>query len=171
LTKRAIAHEEYPIKKGFAPMKNSSVKLLFACAGIASLAACSTIKETVVSNVSDTHRANLLGNAIVGGAGDTDGFAKAEVSVIDTLDQICYELNTVNNLGNIRSVSINQGDAKSNGPVVLDFIKAKTSGWKNCVNVDEAVENGIRKLASPYYVIVKTDDYPDGAVRGQLLND
>lgn len=152
-------------------MKTIPVKLILAIGGIAALSACATIKETVVSNVSDTHRANLLGNAIVGGGGDANGFAKAEVSVIDTLDQICYELNTVNNLGKIRSVSVHQGDAQSNGPVVLDFIKAKTSGWKNCVNVDEAIENGVRKLALPYYVLVKTDDYPDGAVRGQLVND
>jgi type IV pilus biogenesis protein CpaD/CtpE len=152
-------------------MKNIPVKPLLICLALSLLSACATIKETVVSNVSDTHKANLLGNAIVGGAGDANGFAKAEISVIDTLDQICYELKTVNNLGNIRSVAVHRGDAKTNGPVVLDFIKAKTSGWKNCVNVDEKIENGFKNLKEPFYVLVMTDDYPDGAVRGQLLDD
>jgi hypothetical protein len=152
-------------------MKNLTLTSLLAVAAIASLSACATIKETVVSNVSDTHRASLLGSNIIGGTGEADGFAKAEVSVIDTLDRVCYEINTVNNLGKIRSVAVHQGDAKTNGPVVLDFVKAKTSGWKNCINVDEAVENSLRKLKSPFYILVKTDNFPDGAVRGQLVND
>jgi CHRD domain len=152
-------------------MKKLTEISLLSAALIAAVTGCATIKETAVSSVSDTHLANLLGHAIVGRAGDADGFAKAEISVIDTLDQICYSLNTINNLGAIRSVAVHQGDAQSNGPVVLDFIKAKTSGWKNCVNVDEKIENSIRNLREPFYVLVKTDDFPEGAVRGQLVND
>jgi CHRD domain len=152
-------------------MEKILTKSLFSFAMLASISSCATIKETAVSSISDTHNANLLGNAIVGGTGDADGFAKAEISVIDTLDQICYKLGTINNLGTIRSVAVHQGDAATNGPVVLDFIKAKTSGWKNCVNVDEKIENGFKNLKEPFYVLVKTDDFPDGAVRGQLVDD
>lgn len=131
------------------------------------LAACATAEEAVVEKVAETYRADLTGAQVVGG-GDPDGSAKAEVSVADRLDQICYDINNINALGPITGIMIHRGAPGANGPAVLNMKHANEGGWKGCTNRSEWLEESIDRNFTSYYVMIHTAEYPNGAVRGQL---
>jgi len=133
-----------------------------------SLASCATLEETVAEAVAETKRASLTGAEIVGGSGDPDGYAKAELTVSDELNQICYDLNDVRGIGNITSAAIYRGVKGSTGPVVVRMRAANEGGWKNCVGRAEWLENSLEKSSGAYYIQVNTSDYPNGAIRGQF---
>ena len=141
----------------------------FAMAAPVMLAGCASVEEAVGEAVADTQRATLTGAEIVSSSGDRDGFAKAEVSVADELDQICYDINDIRNLAPITSVSINRGMRGQTGPSVLRFDRANEGGWKGCVKRSEWLEDKLEFQSGNYYVQVSTTEFPNGAIRGQLM--
>lgn len=129
---------------------------------------CATLEEAVGEAVSETHRATLTSSQIVPAGGDTDGFARAEVSVGDEVNQVCYDINEVRNLAPITGVTIHRGAMGSTGPVVLRLREANEGGWKNCVGKSEWTEDRLEWNPGNYYVQIATGQYPNGAIRGQL---
>lgn len=132
------------------------------------LAGCATVEEGLAEAVAETKRASLTGAEVVGSRGDTDGYAKAELTVSDELDQICYDLNDVRGIGNITSAAIYRGVKGSTGRVVVRMRAANEGGWKNCVGRTEWLEDSLERAAGAYYIQVNTSEYPNGAIRGQF---
>lgn len=132
------------------------------------LAGCATVEETVAEAVSETKRASLTGAEIVGSRGDTDGYAKAELSVSDEANQICYDLNDVRGIADITSAAIYRGGKGSVGRAVIQMRKANEGGWKNCVGRAEWLEDSVERSAGSYYIQVNTTEFPNGAIRGQF---
>ncbi len=149
-------------------MSFKSALLLGAFAAPAILSGCATVEEATVEAVADTQRARLTGAEIVSSYGDSDGYAAAEVSIANTLDQICYDINNIRDLSPITSVSINRGLRGQTGPSVLRFDKANEGGWKGCVKRSEWLEDKLEYQPGNYYVQISTTEYPQGAIRGQL---
>lgn len=144
---------------------------LLALSGATFVAGCATLEETAAEAVANTRRATLSGSSIVGGGGDPDGYAKAELTVTDQLDQICYDVNDVRGLGPITNVTINRGNPGANGPVVLRLNQANEGGWKNCVKRAEWLEDAIDNATNRYYIQIATSEFPNGAIRGQFTRD
>lgn len=132
------------------------------------LAGCATVEETIAEAVSETKRASLTGAEIVGMRGDTDGYAKAELSVSDEANQICYDLNDVRRIGEITSAAIYRGGKGTNGRAVIQMRKANEGGWKNCVGRTEWLEDSVERASDAYYIQVNTSEFPNGAIRGQF---
>lgn len=152
-------------------MKNSLLGTgAMALAGVA-LASCATVEEAAVEATSKTHRAVLTGNNVVTSNGDRDGYATAELSISDALDQICYDLNDVRNLGPITSVTINRGTRGNVGPAVVRVERANEGGRKNCTGKSEWLERSFEYRPGAYYIQVSTTEFPNGAIRGQFVND
>ncbi|MFA7588222.1 MAG: CHRD domain-containing protein [Novosphingobium sp.] len=117
----------------------STPRLAFASAtALASiaLAACATVEEAVVEKTSKTYNAVLTGAQVPGG-GDPDGAAKAEISVSDELDQICYDLNDIRGIGPVTGAHIHRGARSVHGPIVLTLKQANEGGWKGCSSRSE----------------------------------
>lgn len=133
------------------------------------LAGCATVEEGVAQRIGDTYNATLSGANEVG-RGDPDGYARAQITVTDELDQICYDMNDIRNLDNITGMHIHRGRAGVNGPVVFPMTQANEGGWKGCKKRAEWTEGAIERDPSNYYVNIHTTAYPDGAIRGQLGN-
>jgi len=131
------------------------------------LAGCATVEEAVVEKTTETYKADLTGAQEPGG-GDPDGMGSAEVSVSDNLDQICYDLNNIQNIGPITAAHIHRGAPGTNGPPVLTLKEANEGGYKGCVGRSEWLEDSIDNNFTSYYVNVHTAEYPNGAIRGQL---
>lgn len=132
------------------------------------LAGCATVEEVVAEAVAETKRASLTGAEVVGGRGDTDGYAKAELTVADELNQVCYDLNDVRGIGNITSAAIYRGVKGSTGRIVVRMRAANEGGWKNCVGRTEWLEDSLERSVGAYYIQVNTSDFPNGAIRGQF---
>lgn len=132
------------------------------------LSGCATLEEGVAEVTSETKRATLTGAEVVGARGDTDGYAKAELSVSDEANQICYDLNDVRGIGTITSAGIYRGGKGANGRVVIQMREANEGGWKNCVGRAEWLEDSVERSSGAYYVQVNTSEFPSGAIRGQF---
>lgn len=133
-----------------------------------SLAGCATVEEQVAEAVAETRRADLTGANVVGSAGDPDGTARAELTVSDELDQICYDVNDIRNLSQITEIAIHRGGVGVNGPVMLRLRQPNEGGWKNCVGRSEWLEDRIERNPSKLHIVIHTTDYPKGAIRGNF---
>jgi len=140
-----------------------------AMAGTSLLAACATVEEAVVEKTAETYRASLTGAQVVGG-GDPDGSAVAELSVADKVDQICYDVNDIRNIGPITGIMVHRGATGADGSAVLMLKQANEGGWKGCSSRSEWLEDSIERNFSAYYILIHTSDHPNGAIRGQFTN-
>src|SRR3546814_17313038 len=69
--------------------KKTRVSAALALGSALALAGC----ETVAESVDETYSASLSGAQEVPGPGDTDGSGNAEITVVDAVDNVCYEIN------------------------------------------------------------------------------
>ena len=142
---------------------------LAALAGATMIAGCATIEEAAVDAVTNSYRATLTGANEVGG-GDPDGMGKAKVTISDTFDQVCYEISDVTGIGDVTAAHIHFGRAGTNGPPVLTLTKSTEGRYVGCKEGREWTQNRINGNPADFYVNLHTADYPNGAIRGQLMN-
>lgn len=146
---------------------------LLCCVAIApiGLAGCATVEEAVAEAVAETRHATLDAAQVVSSSGDSDGYAKAELTVADELNQVCYDINDMRGLSAVTSVTINRGVRGSTGPIALRLKEANEGGWKNCVARSEWLEDSFEKSPGAYYIQISTSEYPNGAIRGQFMRN
>lgn len=148
-------------------MKLNSLFAATTLGAAVALAGCATLEEGLAEETADTFYANLTGAAEVGG-GDTDGSGKAEITVSDELDQVCWDLNDVRGIGPITAAHIHRGAAGTNGPPVFTLNRANEGGYKGCTEASEFVQEFLGSNPGAFYVNVHTAEFPNGAIRGQL---
>lgn len=134
-------------------------------ASLFTLSACATVGETLAETIAGAHRATLDGRQVVGTNADSDGYATAELTIADKLDQICYDLNDLRNVGAVTSVEIRRGAVGEAGPVVLTLQPGSGGDFANCANRSEWLEDALGRNANAYYIQVNTST---GAIRGQF---
>jgi CHRD domain len=107
----------------------------------------------------------MSGENEVPGPGDPDG---AGVTVVDISSngRVCVEL-AFNGIKPPTGFHIHQGSETEAGPVVIDFTSLiPTRG--GCVEADPALVQQIRDHPAGFYTNVHTEQFPLGAIRGQL---
>lgn len=112
--------------------------------------------------------------AILSGAnevppGDPDGAGLMSMTLNSGQEEICWEL-VVEDIDSPTRAHIHQGLAGSNGPIVVaffDFVEIPED-LSSCVAVERNLVKEIRRNPSGFYVNVHTEDFPGGAIRGQL---
>ena len=119
-----------------------------------------------IADANKTLSATLTGAAEVG-SGDPDGSGSALVGLSPGGNEICYSI-TVSGLGTPTAAHIHKGAAGTNGPVVVPFNPPVDGSVTGCVSVDPALLKDIQQHPENYYVNVHTDEFPGGAIRGQL---
>ncbi len=108
----------------------------------------------------------LSGEEEVPGPGDPDGSGSATVIVIPP-DTICYTL-TAEGIEPATAAHIHQAPPGEAGPVVLP-LEAPTSGVSGgCTEADPELVSNLQENPDEYYVNVHNEEYPEGAIRGQL---
>jgi hypothetical protein len=101
-------------------------------------------------------------------AGDPDGFGYARITILIDSNQLCFQT-SVARIEPATASHIHEGTAGVAGPVVIPLEAPGPDGLgKGCVDADGELLRDI--VASPwnYYVNVHNDEYPAGAVRGQI---
>jgi hypothetical protein len=111
--------------------------------------------------------ATLTGAAEVPGPGDADGAGTATITLNPGKGQVCYEL-TVSNIGTATAAHIHTGAATEAGPVLVGLEAPGSGSSKGCVDLDKEKVKEIIQNPANYYVNVHNEEFPDGAVRGQL---
>jgi len=111
--------------------------------------------------------AMMSGAEEVPGPGDEDGSGTAEFRVNPGQNRVCYTL-TVDDIEPATAAHIHTGAAGEAGPPVV-FLTAPSGGNSSgCADVSRDLARDIIRNPEAYYVNVHNDDFPDGAVRGQL---
>ena len=118
---------------------------------------------------SDYHLEALLdGHQEVPGPGDSDGKGWAKVKIVPVNRELCIELH-VNNIEPVTAAHIHKGPEGVAGPVVVNLPKPDAEGYVHaCINADRDILEEIENEPSLYYINIHNEDYPNGAVRGQL---
>ena len=109
----------------------------------------------------------LSGAAEVPGPGDPDGRGRAVITLNQGQGQVCFEL-TVSNIAPATAAHIHEGSVGQAGGVVVALTPPTTGSSKDCVSASAELIKNIRQNPAGYYVNVHNQDFPDGAIRGQL---
>jgi hypothetical protein len=110
----------------------------------------------------------MTGAAERPGPGDPDGTGTASFTLNQGVNQVCFHL-VVSNIEPATAAHIHIAPPTDPGPVVVPLAPPTSGESSGCVdNVDPALIKAIRQDPGAYYVNVHNEDFPAGAVRGQL---
>jgi hypothetical protein len=112
-----------------------------------------------------TLEANLAGEKEVPGPGDPDGSGHAVVNVYRA--QVCYGLE-VANIAPSTAAHIHLGFRSEAGPVLVSLNPPTDGSSGGCAPIPRALSQGLREHPARYYVNVHNEEFPNGAIRGQL---
>ena len=111
--------------------------------------------------------AELTGGAEVPKPGDLDGSGTANVRVNPGQECLSYDLD-VKDIEPAKAAHIHEAPAGKAGPVVEE-LEAPTDGSSSGTNsIDREEAKDIVKNPEEYYVNVHNEEFPGGALRGQL---
>ena len=127
-----------------------------ACALFA-LAGCETVAEEATEAVGHEFVAMLSPS------GSSANMGKAEISLNDANDMLCTDLEIQPSVAMTAGHILGPG-----GAVVADIDVPDDNDSDDCDEVADALVDEIRANPSGFYVNVHTNDFPGGAVRGQL---
>ena len=139
-------------------------------AGAAVLAGTAVDATPVMATGSHRVLATRLSGAVeVPGPGDPDGSGVAALVISSTNrgGRVCYAL-AVKNIMPATAAHIHVGGPTVAGPIVVGLAPPTDGFSARCMGVDRTVAQAIIDMPANYYVNVHTDDFPMGAIRGQL---
>ena len=109
----------------------------------------------------------LSGKAEVPGPGDPDASGRATVVVEPGRSQLCYRIE-VQRVSGVDGTSPHEGAAGEQGGVVLGLDPAVGGSVDGCVTAEPALLERVDRSPGSFYLNVRSEEHPDGAVRGQL---
>lgn len=101
-------------------------------------------------------------------AGDLDGTGQVTLIVDRDRKQICYDF-TLSGVATPLMAHIHKGPALTNGPSVVTLFTGPGAALDGCLMWTEKWLAQIVTDPSNFYVNLYTTEFPDGALRGQLL--
>ena len=116
----------------------------------------------------ESYLADLTGAAEVPGPGDPDGAGIATFDWNDEQEQLCYAL-SIDDIAPATAAHIHRGAAGEAGPPVVTLdTPGADGGADGCMEIEPALRGEIRDNPGSFYVNVHNEEFPAGAVRGQL---
>jgi len=117
----------------------------------------------------------LTGDAEVPGPGDEVGGGVMDLTLNSGQEEICWEL-TVSGIMTPNRAHIHRGEAGTNGGVEVFFFDTVIptpipvpGNLSGCVDVPRALIKEIRLAPGAFYINVHNEQFPAGAIRGQLM--
>ncbi len=110
----------------------------------------------------------LTGAAEIPGPGDEDGTGVANV-FLETDGSICYDFIGIDGIDTPTAAHIHEGGESEAGPVVLPLETPTEGSLDACVEGQAELSGRIAENPAGFYVNVHNEEFPDGALRGQLV--
>lgn len=111
--------------------------------------------------------ATLTGAAEAPSPGDTDGSGTAKITVDEGKSEVCWEI-TVQNIEPATASHIHRARAGVAGPVIITLSPPTSGSSSGCTGVNKELAAELLNTPAEFYVNVHNEDFPGGAVRGQL---
>jgi hypothetical protein len=160
---RRLARAAFPRRKGMDMIHRKSRRVLVAALG----GACLLIGIGPASAAIGAEFHAVLSGSNIGPTRDRDGWGRAEINVSDNLDALCSDLE-VRSVGEVVSAQIHRGGAGEDGPPVVKLDTPEDEDSDDCDPIGDTLADEIQSNPSGFYIAVKTRDFPNGAIRGQL---
>jgi hypothetical protein len=149
-------------------MRNSKLSLLLiALVGTALLVPALSTAGSKTVEVD----AKLQGKNEVPGPGDKNGKGEAQIFLKAKKHKVCFNLE-VSRLDTVTMAHIHKGAPDVAGKIKVVLFENEVAGdgtYEGCVkDVKKKLVRKIGKVPEKFYVNVHTQDFPDGAIRGQL---
>jgi hypothetical protein len=111
----------------------------------------------------------LTADQEVPGPGDEDGSGTASVTINAETNEVCYQIQVQGIQLPASGAHIHVGSVGTAGDVVVPFEAPGADGMaQGCVETVPEIIDGLTNNPDIYYVNVHTEEFPAGAVRGQL---
>jgi hypothetical protein len=144
-------------------LKSSTGRMLLATFGSVAIMA-----GTATPALAAKFTAVLNGDGHALAGGDTNGWGRVKVNVDNTFNQVCADIE-VRSVGRVRSVDIYRGGPGVQGQAVVHLDRPDDGDEDDCDSVGDALADDISRNPGNFYVLVRTEDFPRGAIRGQLV--
>ncbi len=100
--------------------------------------------------------------------GDLDGSGSAYLDIDSEAGELCYGI-SVQDIDQATAAHVHQAEAGVNGGIVIPLTAPDATGVvEDCIAVDPALLKAIVANPAGYYVNVHNEEFPNGALRGQL---
>jgi len=115
--------------------------------------------------------AALSGSQEAPAAGDPDGYGAADFRIKG--NKVCFRILGAN-IGQGQAAHIHKGAPGAAGPIVVDLFSFKGKSQtippriSGCAKTTAATAKDIGRNSDDYYVNVHNEEFPGGAIRGQL---
>ena len=153
-------------------MKGRRLLLSLVLAAVVALAlagAASAARLDVADHGGRPFSTELTGAAEVPGPGDPEGSGTATITVNPGHEEVCWTIEAEGIQLPALSAHIHEGTVGVAGDVVVTLTPPDESGFSSgCAEVSREVALDILKNPENYYVNVHTEEFLDGAIRGQL---
>jgi hypothetical protein len=143
---------------------------LSAIAALLAAGAVTLATRDTAHSVTAAHEYNHVIGAVMNGrpGGDTDGFGS--FSAVISGRKLCYGIQVTG----IRPIAahIHRGAAGEDGPiaVALNLGSGNPAVGSACTRVSRDLVGSLKERPGRFYVNVHTNEFPGGAVRGQLVH-
>ena len=147
---------------------------VLAVIGMLALSACETMDNSFGNAFEDSFEEGghefgaLLSGVDELSGGDPDGTGVASIAVSDTGDRICTTFE-VRDIGAVTAAHIHRGSSRTEGAPVVTLDLPDGDWLDDCVAIDRRLLGEIRRNPAGFYVNLHTAEFPDGAIRGQLV--
>lgn len=151
-------------------MSNKASKLIRLIA-FTILAMVATTFSTVpaFAGTGEQFTVQLSGDQVVPGPGDPDGSAGVLVATGKKSGTFCFFADTANVATPLTAVDLHQGPRGEVGPVVAELHgPANDPDVSGCVDLGRDRIKDINKNRANYYIDIHNEEFPGGALRGQL---
>jgi hypothetical protein len=109
----------------------------------------------------------MTGEQEAPGPGDPDGSGTARIVINPGTGELCYEL-TVEGIDTVTGAHIHEAPPGEAGDVVVPLEPPVSGESGDCITISRELALEILRNPEDYYVNVHTENYPAGAIRGQL---
>ena len=100
--------------------------------------------------------------------GDPDGTGLFKFQIDAQQNRLCYEL-SASSIATPTAAQIHSGGKGATGPSLINLQPPTFGMSKECVSVDSDRLADLIKNPANYYVSVQNAEFPQGAIRGQLV--
>lgn len=110
----------------------------------------------------------LTGDNVIPGPGEFGALVEGKIGFSRT--ELCFDFVVQTLSGQVTRIAIHRGGAGFEGEevVTLNPMLPGVMGFNGCVPVSRELAREISRNKSQFYVVIKTNLYPGGAVRAQL---
>jgi hypothetical protein len=122
---------------------------------------------TALPSVAAAERGTLVATLSGAPAGDPDGAGRAQITVDTARLRLCYAI-TATGIAPASGAGIHRGSPTDNARPVIRLVAPADGESRSCVEVSSYDAHEMLRRPESFYVSVRNDEHPTGALRGQL---